>query len=211
VLIDERDRYLATRIYQSQGNHIVAVIGAGLRKGSQEPQGAGRARTELRPVRHHHRPAFLKVGQGHRLHHPAAIIAMIVMGFVNAGWDKGVQMFLYGWSQRHLYRSLLPARLAHPLNILCSMAAAPFTSLNPTIGVGIISGILEAEFRKPKVKISKDLNEDATHFRNGIQPDPARPLGIPAEFHRQHHRDVSRIPHGEQSLNLNHYKGILTK
>ncbi|MCH3907262.1 MAG: hypothetical protein LKE28_03180 [Sphaerochaeta sp.] len=31
--------------------------------------------------------------------------------------------------------------------------------------MGIISGILEAEFRKPKVKDFEDLNEDATHFR----------------------------------------------
>ncbi|MFA6844451.1 MAG: TraB family protein, partial [Sphaerochaetaceae bacterium] len=51
------------------------------------------------------------------------------------------------------------------LNILVSMVASPFTSLNPTIGVGIISGILEAEFHKPKVKDFENLNEDATHLR----------------------------------------------
>ena len=29
VLIDERDRYLASRIWESNGNNIVAVLGAG--------------------------------------------------------------------------------------------------------------------------------------------------------------------------------------
>ena len=54
------------------------------------------------------------------------------------------------------------ATLAHPLNILISALASPFTSLNPTIGVGIVAGIVEATLRKPKVKDFEDLAEDAT-------------------------------------------------
>jgi pheromone shutdown protein TraB len=41
------------------------------------------------------------------------------------------------------------------------MVAAPFTSLNPTIGVGIVSGILEANLRKPQVKDFESLSDDA--------------------------------------------------
>lgn len=167
VLIDERDRYLATRIYQSQGNHIVAVIGAGHQEGiiknlkALDEHGQSTDLSDITAVPH---PS--KWGKVIGFIIPAAIIAMIVMGFVNAGWDKGVQMFLY-WVEVNAIFTGIFALLAwaHPLNILCSMAAAPFTSLNPTIGVGIISGILEAEFRKPKVKDFEDLNEDATHFR----------------------------------------------
>lgn len=167
VLIDERDRYLATRIYQSQGNHIVAVIGAGHQEGiiknlkALDEHGQSSDLSDITTV-----PPSSKWGKVIGFIIPAAIIAMIVMGFVNAGWDKGVQMFLYWVEVNAIFTGVFSLLAwAHPLNILCSMAAAPFTSLNPTIGVGIISGILEAEFRKPKVKDFEDLNEDATHFR----------------------------------------------
>ena len=51
--------------------------------------------------------------------------------------------------------------LAHPINIIISMLAAPFTSLNPTIGVGIVSGLLEYKLKKPNVKDFDTMSEDA--------------------------------------------------
>jgi pheromone shutdown-related protein TraB len=168
VLIDERDRYLATSIYQCQGDNIVAVIGAGHQKGIirnfqlLEEGKLGKDLSDIAQV-----PPPSKWGKFFTYLIPAAIIALIVMGFVNAGWDKGVQMFLYWVEVNAIFTGVFSLiAWAHPLNILVSMVAAPFTSLNPTIGVGIVSGILEAEFRKPKVKDFESLNEDASHFKS---------------------------------------------
>ena len=55
--------------------------------------------------------------------------------------------------------------LAHPLTIVLSFLAAPLTSLNPTIGVGIVAGLLEAVLRKPRVKDFESLHEDIASIK----------------------------------------------
>jgi len=55
--------------------------------------------------------------------------------------------------------------LAHPVTILASVAAAPVATLNPAIGVGMITGFLEAFFRKPRVEDFERLHEDITSLR----------------------------------------------
>ncbi|MBL7006291.1 MAG: TraB family protein, partial [Spirochaetia bacterium] len=46
-----------------------------------------------------------------------------------------------------------------------SILLAPFTSLNPTIGVGIVSGGIEAYLRKPRVVDFEKINEDILSFK----------------------------------------------
>lgn len=55
--------------------------------------------------------------------------------------------------------------LAHPVTILVSMAAAPITGLNPTIGVGMVAGILEVSMRKPRVIDFERVSDDITQFK----------------------------------------------
>ena len=55
--------------------------------------------------------------------------------------------------------------LAHPVTIIVSFLAAPITSLNPTIGVGFVAGILEAVLRKPKVRDFEHLHDDIASVR----------------------------------------------
>ena len=50
--------------------------------------------------------------------------------------------------------------LAHPITIVISFLAAPITSINPTIGVGIVTGLLEAVLRKPRVRDFETLHDD---------------------------------------------------
>ena len=50
--------------------------------------------------------------------------------------------------------------LAHPLTIIIAFLAAPITSMNPTIGVGIFTGILETALRKPRVTDFENLPRD---------------------------------------------------
>lgn len=62
--------------------------------------------------------------------------------------------------------------LAHPVSILAAFFAAPLTSLNPTIGAGMIVGLVESYVRKPKVTDFERLRDDIASFRmwwgNGV-------------------------------------------
>ncbi|MCL1930271.1 MAG: TraB family protein, partial [Treponema sp.] len=55
--------------------------------------------------------------------------------------------------------------LGHPLAILVSFAGAPITSLNPFIGVGILSGLVQATVRKPRVADAENISEDVASLK----------------------------------------------
>ena len=54
--------------------------------------------------------------------------------------------------------------LGPPISILTAFFAAPLTSLNPTIGAGMIVGLVESYLRKPKVSDFETLREDIAHY-----------------------------------------------
>ena len=62
--------------------------------------------------------------------------------------------------------------LAHPISVLTAFVAAPLTSLNPTIGAGMVVGLVESYIRKPKVSDFENLREEIAHFKmwwkNGV-------------------------------------------
>jgi pheromone shutdown protein TraB len=55
--------------------------------------------------------------------------------------------------------------LAHPVTVLSAFAAAPITSVNPTIGVGLVAGLVQAFVRKPRVVDFENLSQDVTSLR----------------------------------------------
>jgi pheromone shutdown protein TraB len=97
---------------------------------------------------------------------PAAILALIAIGFFRSGWELSLSM-LWKWVLVNGTLSALGAliALAHPVTIIAAFVGAPITSLNPTIGVGIVTGILEAFLRKPRVTDFESLPEDLLSFR----------------------------------------------
>ncbi len=52
--------------------------------------------------------------------------------------------------------------LAHPLTVLGTALAAPFTSLNPMIGAGFVAAGIELWLRKPSVGDFQRLRRDVT-------------------------------------------------
>lgn len=54
---------------------------------------------------------------------------------------------------------------AHPMTIIGAFLAAPLTSLNPTIGAGMVSAGIELFFRRPTVQDFKDLRNSTTHWK----------------------------------------------
>ncbi|WP_455199215.1 hypothetical protein, partial [Kaarinaea lacus] len=55
--------------------------------------------------------------------------------------------------------------LAHPLTIIGAFLAAPLTSLNPTIGAGMVTAAIEVYFRRPKVGDFSHLRRDTTSVK----------------------------------------------
>ena len=179
VLIDERDRYLASKIWTSAPvnqtpKKIAAVVGAGHMKGMVsylEKLSSGAEKTDVSELDVIPPKSFLSKAAG--LIIPAAIIALIAAGFIGRGADVGFEMILR-WV---LWNGSLAAlgsiiALAHPLAVLVSFLGAPFATLNPFIGVGLFSGLVQIAFKKPRVCDVENITEDAVSvkgvYRNRI-------------------------------------------
>jgi pheromone shutdown-related protein TraB len=167
VLIDERDRYLATRLYNAGGDRIVAVIGAGHVSGIVENLSALEAGTlendisSLEVI-----PPKKAISRILPYLVPAIILGLIVAGFFRAGWSLSMSM-MWKWILVNGTLSAIGSllALAHPVTIAAAFLGAPITSLNPTIGVGLVTGIVEATLRKPRVTDFENLPEDLLSFR----------------------------------------------
>jgi len=171
TLIDERDRYLASKIWTSvppnDNKRVAAVIGAGHMKGIAshlEKLSAGNEDADVSDLNIIPPPsAASKIA---RFIIPAAIIALVAAGFLHAGTATGFSMMLK-WV---LWNGSLAAigaclALAHPLAIIVSFLGAPITSLNPFIGVGILSGLVQVTFIKPRVSDVQNIMEDTSGFK----------------------------------------------
>lgn len=167
VLIDERDRYLATRLYNAAGMKIVGVIGAGHVEGIVETLQALEAGTlendtsslEIIPPRK-------KISRVLPYLVPAIVVGLIVTGFFRSGWELSLSM-MWKWVLVNGTLSAIGSllALAHPITIASAFLGAPITSLNPTIGVGLVTGVIEATLRKPRVKDFENLPQDLLSFR----------------------------------------------
>lgn len=163
VLIDERDKYLASHIWESEGSNIIAVLGAGHLPGVQaylEKIAAGQESTDTTEIANIPNKTLGAKIKGWII--PAIIVILIGMGFYFGGRNKGTELVL-SWV---LWNGALSAigsiiAAAHPLTILVSFIGAPITSLCPFVGVGFLTGITQAFVCKPKVKDIEDLSTDA--------------------------------------------------
>ena len=162
VLIDERDTFLASKIFASPEDRVLAVVGAGHVPGIirrlNEMNEAG-APSDTKDIETIPRPG--KAARVLVWLIPAAIIALICRGFFTAGTSQGLEM-LWVWVVVNGGLAALGSllALAHPLTIIAAFAAAPVTSLNPMLGLGMVTGLLEAYLRKPRVEDFEKLHSD---------------------------------------------------
>ncbi len=174
TLIDERDRYLAAKIWTSGGKKVVAVVGAGHMPGIKTHLEKIAAKEESDNVSDLNTipssGGFSKIA-GWII--PALIVALIVFGFFRSGADVSLQMLLH-WILLNGSLAALGTLigLGHPLSILVSFIGAPIATINPFIGVGLFAGITEASIRKPRVQDAQNIAEDVTSvkgiYRNRI-------------------------------------------
>ncbi len=167
-LIAERDRYMAAKLalaaHRHPGKHILAVVGAGHLKGIAErlpaiadPE-AEIARLDTLPPR----PLWPRVL-------PWVIVALVLFGFW-LGFNRSSELgwrLVGDWVLINGGLSALGALLAaaHPLTVLTAFLAAPLTSLNPTIGAGMVTAAAELMLRKPQVRDFASLRHDTIEWR----------------------------------------------
>jgi len=167
VLIDERDRYLAARIFRAEGARLVAVVGAGHLAGIAAhvtEMAAGRESTDISDL--DSLPPKTAAGRIVPWTIPALIVALFAYGFVRAGWGMSSAMLLR-WLIIHGGLAAVGAALAfaHPLTILVAFVMAPIGTLNPFGKIGLFTGVAEAFLKKPRVKDVENLAEDVSTFR----------------------------------------------
>lgn len=174
VLIDERDKYLAAKIWSAQGENIAAVLGAGHLPGVEkylQKMAKNEESADVEEISQIPPKSVLRKTIGWII--PVAIIGLIIAGFIYGGKKAGAQI-LTTWFLWNAIPSaaLSVAALAHPVTILVAFFAAPFTSLCPFIGVGFCTAIVQALVCKPKVSDMETLQDDVssvkTFYKNKI-------------------------------------------
>lgn len=164
VLIDERDLYLAYGIQKNLADKTVAVVGAGHVPGILKFLGEEIKDTEKDSI--DFIPASSKTGSVLKWGIPAIIIMIFIWGFYS-GNKEVAKDFALVWIFAHGLLTVLGCiiSLAHPLTILTGFIASPITSLNPTIGAGLVTALVQAIIVKPRIKDFEQLNNSTLRFR----------------------------------------------
>lgn len=182
-LIAERDQYMAAELRDKvlakelpKYQNVLTVIGAGHLKGlvnhlkadQEDPQAIRALLNQLPPPSIW--PKLI----------PWLIVAIIIVGFV-IGFRRSPELGLSLLGDWFFINGILAGlgaaiALAHPLTILGTIIAAPFTSLNPLIGAGFVAAGIELWFRKPHVSDFSSLRKDVTSTRGWWKNRVARTL-----------------------------------
>jgi len=169
-LIDERDRYMAARLRQEitgkRREKVLAVLGAGHLDGvaghlrevpGQDPKAEIAELDRLPPPRRW--PRLI----------PWLVILLVLGGFGYGFYQSpglGLRVVL-DWVLINGSLSALGAAVAagHPLTVITAFLAAPLTSLNPTIGAGMVTGAVELYLRRPSIGDFGRLRRDTVAIR----------------------------------------------
>jgi pheromone shutdown-related protein TraB len=171
TLIDERDRYLAAKIWESPGTKLVAVVGAGhvpglsaqLDRIAAAPDG-GKELCNVDEIESIPPKSFLAKAMPAVI--PLIIVALIATGFFRLGPTASLSMILRWlvWNGGLAAAGAVIA-LAHPLAILAAIVGAPIGTLSPVLSVGMFSGVAQAILVRPRVGDAEDLNTDVTSLK----------------------------------------------
>jgi len=158
TLIFERDRFLARKILEAEGNRLVAVVGAGHVEGIRRAL-VGERDVDLEELNKIPPVSLLwkSIGWG--------IPALILGALAYIGVSKGAAVAgenLWFWVLANGIPATLGAALsmAHPIVVGSAFAVAPVTSLIPVIGAGYVLAFLQAYLAPPLVSEFESLADD---------------------------------------------------
>jgi pheromone shutdown-related protein TraB len=173
-LIAERDRFMAARLRQELSRArrrgvelraVLVVVGAGhlagLAKALEAPDPGETAIAE-ELLRLQRTPPTSRV----RRLLPWALVALVMVGFAigfsreqDLGWRLLLEWVVINGGLAGLGAAIA---LAHPLTVVATALAAPFTSLNPMVGAGFVAAGVELSLRRPRVGDLAALRRDVT-------------------------------------------------
>jgi pheromone shutdown-related protein TraB len=164
VMLDERDLYLAGKIQQNLGEVTVAVVGAAHVPGIIRNFRREISYEELEEIEEIPKPSLISKILPWMF--PVIIVVLFIYGFIYGDSKVAGQAAIY-WILINGILSALGCALAlgHPLTILAGFIAAPITSLNPMIGAGMVTGLVQIFLVRPKVRDIENSGEDITHIK----------------------------------------------
>lgn len=153
VLIDERDLYIAKKaLLASKAGTVVVVIGAGHLKGVRAAIQGGLEGSatfeELKEVPKRAVPWATVVGWTV----PFILFWILTYNALHGGLQRAGEAFFWWWLINGVLAAIgCAAARGHPYSILTAFAVAGFTSINPAVAAGWVSGLVEARVRTPTV------------------------------------------------------------
>ena len=138
------------------GQKIVAVVGAGHVPGMVAGRGEPVDREKLSEI-----PAASSWTKWLKWIIPALVLGAFAFGYQKHSGQNLEEMF-WAWVLPNSIMAGLLAAVggAKFLSIITAIIASPITSLNPTIGAGMVVGLVEAWLRKPTVEDAERLSQD---------------------------------------------------
>ncbi len=164
ILVDERDIYMAHHIRNTPGEKIVAVVGAAHLPGIMkwlEKEISELTISEISSI-----PEKSTLSKIVPWVIPAVVVLLFIIGFF-FGDQKQFADAAIAWILANGLLAALGTLIAfgHPLTILAAFIGAPITSLNPTIGAGFVTGVVQAFVAAPTVRDMERVGEDLAHWR----------------------------------------------
>lgn len=160
ILISERDQYLASKIKEAPGEKIVAVLGGAHVPGVKSEIYRLQDIDSISAI-----PPKNPVAKIVGWLIPAAVIALLLYAFfdnIQTGLEQLSAWVLWTGILAALFTAL---SLAHPLSIITSLIAAPFTTINPVLACGWFTGLVEATIKRPTVQDIQRIPEDIFSFK----------------------------------------------
>lgn len=159
VLVDERDEFMAYKLQQLEGQKIVAVVGAAHKPGiirHLRRDISQRRINEISTV-----PPRSALSKAMPWVLPMIVIGLFVWGAFNSDYNS-VRNAAVAWVLANGILSGLGAIIAlgHPVTVLAAIVAAPITSLNPTIGAGMVTAFVQTYVAAPKVADFQNIGDD---------------------------------------------------
>ena len=164
ILLDERNIYLAEKIKRNLGQKNVAVVGAAHVPGIIE-----HLNKQLPPCNFEELdliPPKSKFSKAIPWIFPSIILGLFILGFFYGNYGEIEQAAIY-WILVNGILTAIGCMLAfgHPLTIVAGFIAAPITSLNPTIGAGMVVVLVQLFLVRPKVKDFEKAGDDITNIK----------------------------------------------
>lgn len=175
ALVDERDTFMAHQIQQAAGEKVAVVIGAahkpGILRKLHEPI-AQEAIDSITTI-----PPKSVVSKIIPWLIPAIVIGLFVWGFWRGDTSKA-QEAAVAWVLANGILCALGAIIAraHPLTVIASFIAAPITSLNPTVGAGMVAALVQVWVASPQVRDMERVGDDILDWRGWWRNSLARLL-----------------------------------